>query len=156
MQQAISPSSTENEAPHSARVHVAIGAALLGALLGGGCGSGERVANVRWVAAQAIDGGRVVHLVMANSSGIRPREVKVRIGDTEVGLTLRVRIPQTYVQDLRLRCVEIGLSEPVGRRRIVDEASGPFNPFGVSVLVAHRALKDRLGAGCVRVPAPAA
>jgi hypothetical protein len=97
----------------------------------------------------AADGG-VVRLVTANSSGARPWEVAVRMDEAEVGLALRVRIPEVRSEDVRLHCAEVELGETVGKRKLVDDGSGRFNPFGVSVEAAEK----QLGQGklrCARV-----
>jgi hypothetical protein len=129
-----------------------LGAVVSLPLLLGGCGNGERVEEVRWLAARVIDDGRVVRLAIANSSGVRPEDVRVRTDEAEVGLTLRLRVPENAIADLRLRCAEVKLSEPVDERRLVDDGSGPFNPFRASVEAAETLLaEDELR--CVRVPA---
>jgi hypothetical protein len=113
--------------------------------LGPGCSE-----QVRWLAARAADDRGVVRVVTAHSSSARPWEVAVRIDRAEVGLALRVRIPAGRSEDVRLHCAEVQLGEPVGRRRLVDDGSGRFNPFGVSVEAAERKLaRDELR--CVRV-----
>lgn len=78
--------------------------------------------------------------------------MRLRIGEAEVGLTLRLRVPEVYILDLRLHCAEVTLSEPVGERRVVDDGSGPFNPFGASVETAERLLAEG-ELRCARVPA---
>ena len=135
---------------------------VLGAVLAlpvfAGCGSDERAAEperveeVRWLAVRAPDRGRIVRVATANSSSVRPEEVRVRMDKAEVGLTLRLRVPQIRLQDLRLHCVEANLSEPVGARRLVDDGGGPLNPCSVSLEAAERSLADH-GTRCVRVPA---
>jgi hypothetical protein len=113
--------------------------------LGPGCSE-----EVRWLAAQAADERGVVRVVTAQSSSAKPWEVAVRIDVAEVGLALRVRIPDVHSEDVRLHCAEVQLGEPVGRRKLVDDGSGQFNPFGVSV----EAAEEKLGQGklrCVRV-----
>jgi hypothetical protein len=114
--------------------------------LGPGCSD-----EVRWLAARVSNAGRVVRLVTANSSSATPAEVRVRIKEAEVGLALRLRIPKAHSRDLRLLCAEVDLDESVGKRQIVDDGAGQFNPFDTSVEVA----KKRLARGqlrCVRVP----
>lgn len=106
--------------------------------------------EVRWLAARVGDNGGVVRLVTANVSGARPGEVAVRMDDAEVGLALRMRVPDVRSDDVRLHCAEVALGEGVGRRKVVDDGPGRFNPFGVSLEAAER----RLGHGkrrCVRV-----
>jgi hypothetical protein len=113
--------------------------------LGPGCSE-----EVRWLAARAADDPGVVRVVTAQSSSARPWEVAVRIDGAEVGLALRVRIPDVRSEDVRLHCAEVQLGEPVGRRKLVDDGSGRFNPFGVSVGAAHKKLaQGKLH--CVRV-----
>ena len=129
----------------------ALGAALALAFLMDGCARGERTDEVRWLAARAVDRGRIVRLATAQSSSARPEEVRVRTEGQEVGLTLRLRSSRVALEDLRLHCVEVELSEPVGERRLVDDASGRFNPLRVSVAVAERAVAK--GDDCIRVPA---
>jgi hypothetical protein len=113
--------------------------------LGPGCSE-----EVRWLAAQAADERGVVRVVTAQSSSAKPWEVAVRIDVAEVGLALRVRIPDVHSEDVRLHCAEVQLGEPVGRRKLVDDGSGQFNPFGVSVEAAEKKLaQGKLR--CVRV-----
>lgn len=74
----------------------------------------------------------------------------MRIEEAEVGLALRVRIPDVRSEDVRLYCAEVQLGEPVGKRKLVDDGSGQFNPFGVSVEAAEKKLaQDKLR--CVRL-----
>ena len=113
--------------------------------LGRGCSE-----EVRWLAARAADDRGVVRVVTAHSSSARPWEVAVRMHEGEVGLALRLRIPELRPETVRLHCAEVQLGEPVGNRKLVDDGSGRFNPFGVSV----KAAQTRLGQGklrCVRV-----
>src|ERR687895_2015823 len=113
--------------------------------LGPGCSE-----EVRWLAARAADERGVVRVVTAQSSSARPWEVGVRIDRAEVGLALRVRVPDVRSKDVRLHCAEVQLGEPVGKRKLVDDGSGQFNPFGVSVEAAEKKLaQDKLR--CVRV-----
>lgn len=106
--------------------------------------------EVRWLAARAADDRGIVRVVTAQSSSARPWEVAVRIDQTEVGLALRVRIPDVRSEDVRLYCAEVQLGEPVGKRKLVDDGSGQFNPFGVSVEAAEKKLaQDKLR--CVRL-----
>jgi hypothetical protein len=113
--------------------------------LGPGCSE-----EVRWLAARAADERGVVRVVTAQSSSARPWEVAVRIGEAEVGLALRVRIPDVRSEDVRLHCAEVQLGEPVGKRKLVDDGSGRLNPFGVSVEAAEKKLaQGKLS--CVRV-----
>jgi hypothetical protein len=113
--------------------------------LGPGCSE-----EVRWLAARVADDRGVVRVVTAQSSSARPWEVAVRIDVAEVGLALRVRIPEVRSEDVRLHCAEVQLGEPVGKRKLVDDGSGRFNPFGVSVEAAERKLaQGKLR--CVRV-----
>jgi hypothetical protein len=113
--------------------------------LGPGCSE-----EVRWIAARAAGDRGVVRVVTAQSSSARPWEVAVRIDEAEVGLALRVRQPDVRSEDVKLHCAEVQLGEPVGDRKLVDDGSGRFNPFGVSV----KAAKKKLARGtlrCVRV-----
>jgi hypothetical protein len=87
--------------------------------LGPGCSQ-----EVRWLAARAADDRGVVRVVTAHSSSARPWEVAVRIDEAEVGLALRVRIPDVRSEDVRLHCAEVQLGEPVGKRTLVDDGSG--------------------------------
>jgi hypothetical protein len=106
---------------------------------------------VRWLAARVGHARRVVRLVTAHTTGASPAEVEVRLDDAEVGLALGVRVPEAHSRDVRLQCAEVQLAEGVGRRELVDDGAGRFNPFEVSVAVA----KARLRQGelrCVRVP----
>jgi hypothetical protein len=113
--------------------------------IGPGCSE-----EVRWLAAQAADDRGVVRVVTAQSSSASPWEVAVRIDEAEVGLALRVRIPDVRSEDVRLQCAEVHLGEPVGKRKLVDDGSGRFNPFGVSVEAAEKKLaQGKLR--CVRV-----
>jgi hypothetical protein len=113
--------------------------------LGPGCSE-----EVRWLAARNADERGVVRVVTAQSSSVRPWEVAVRIDEAEVGLALRVRIPDVRSEDVRLHCAEVQLGEPVGKRKLVDDGSGRFNPFGVSVEAAEKKLaQGKLR--CVRV-----
>jgi hypothetical protein len=113
--------------------------------LGPGCSE-----EVRWLAARAADERGVVRVVTAQSSSARPWEVAVRIDRAEVGLALRVRIPDVRSEDVRLHCAEVQLGEPVGKRKLVDDGSGHFNAFGVSVEAAEKKLaQGKLR--CVRV-----
>jgi hypothetical protein len=114
--------------------------------IGPGCSK-----QVRWLAAHVGHAGRVVRLVTAHTASASPAEVEVRLDEGEVGLALRLRVPEAHSLDVRLHCTEVQLGEPVGKREIVDDGSGRFNPFDVSVEVA----KARLRQGelrCVRVP----
>lgn len=114
--------------------------------IGPGCSE-----EVRWLAARVGHAGRVVRLVTAQTTSASPAEVEVRMDDAQVGLALRLRVPEPRSKDVRLHCAEVDLGEPVGKREIVDDGSGQFNPFDVSVEVA----RARLAQGalrCVRVP----
>jgi hypothetical protein len=114
--------------------------------IGPGCSE-----EVRWLAARVGHAGRVVRLVTAHTTRASPAEVEVRMDDAEVGLALRLRVPEAHSRDVQLHCVEVQLAEPVGKRALVDDGAGRFNPFDVSVEVA----KARLRRGelpCVRVP----
>jgi hypothetical protein len=107
--------------------------------------------EVRWLAARVVRRGRVARVVTAHSSNAAPAELEVRMGETEVGLALRLLVHQPRSKDVRLHCAEVELGQPAGRRRIVDDGSGPLNPFGASVDLAER----RLAQGklrCIRVP----
>jgi hypothetical protein len=113
--------------------------------LGPGCSE-----EVRWLAARVGDNGGIVRLVTANVSGARPWEVAVRMDDAVVGLALRMRVPDVRSDDVRLHCAEVALGEAVGKRKVVDDGPGRFNPFAVSLEAAQK----RLGHGklrCVRV-----
>jgi hypothetical protein len=114
--------------------------------IGPGCSE-----EVRWLAARVSDARGVVQLVTANSSSATPAEVQVRIGEAEVGLALRLRVPEVHSTDLSLHCAEVHLGEPVGERKIVDDGSGNFNPFDVPLEPAERRLA-RGKVPCVRVP----
>lgn len=113
--------------------------------LGPGCSE-----EVRWLAAQVGHDGGIVRLVTANSSSARPWEVAARMDDAEVGLALRMRVPEVRSDDVRLHCAEVQLGEPVGEREVVDDGSGRSNPFGVSVEGAERQLAQG-ELRCVRV-----
>jgi hypothetical protein len=113
--------------------------------LGPGCSE-----EVRWLAARVGDDEGVVQLVAAHRSSARPWEVAVRLDEAEVGLALRMRIPEGGSEDVRLHCAEVALGEPAGGRKLVDDGSGRLDPRGVSV----QAAEDRLRQGklrCVRV-----
>jgi len=114
--------------------------------IGPGCSQ-----EVRWLAARVGHAGRVVQLVTANDSSASAAEVKARLDDLEVGLTLRMRIPATHPRKLRFHCAEVDLGERVGDRRLVDDGPGEFNPYGVSVAIAEKQLAQRK-LRCVRVP----
>ena len=110
--------------------------------------------EVRWLAARVVRGGRIARVVTAHSGNATPAELQVRMGETEVGLALRLLVRQPRSKDMRLHCAEVELGQPAGRRRIVDDGSGPFNPSSVSVDLAER----RLAQGklrCIRVPSTA-
>jgi hypothetical protein len=114
--------------------------------IGPGCSE-----QVRWLAARIWRAGRIVRLVTAHSISASPAEVEVRMDDVEVGLALRLRVPEAHSKAVRLHCAEVDLGEPVGKRQIVDDGSGRFNRFDASVEFAKR----RLAQGqlrCVRVP----
>ena len=113
--------------------------------LGPGCSE-----EVRWLAARRGDAEGVVRLITAHASSASPWEVAVRLGDAEVGLALRMRIPDAGSDDLKLHCAEVALGEPVGRRKLVDDGSGRFNPLGVPVRVAENQLRQGK-LRCVRV-----
>jgi hypothetical protein len=113
--------------------------------LGPGCSE-----EVRWLAARPADERGVVRVVTAQSSSARPWEVAVRIDEAEVGLALRLRIPDVRSEDVRLHCAEVQLGEPVGKRKLVDDGSGRVNPFGVSIDAAEKKLAQRKPR-CVRV-----
>jgi hypothetical protein len=76
--------------------------------------------------------------------------VAVRIDRAEIGLALRVRMPDVRSKDVRLHCAEVQLGEPVGKRKLVDDGSGQVNPFGVSVETAGKKLAEGK-LRCVRV-----
>jgi hypothetical protein len=114
--------------------------------IGPGCSE-----EVRWLAARVGHAGRVVRLVTVHKISASPAEVEVRMGDSEVGLALRLRVPKAHSKDLRVHCAEVDLGEPVGNRQIVDDGAGRFNPFDVSVEVAKKRLARR-EIRCVRVP----
>jgi hypothetical protein len=114
--------------------------------IGPGCSE-----EVRWLAARVAHAGRVIQLVTAHTTGASPAEVEVRMDNADVGLALRLRVPEASSRDVRLHCAEVDLGKPVGKRKIVDDGSGQYNPFDVSVRVAEA----RLAQGqlrCVRVP----
>jgi hypothetical protein len=114
--------------------------------IGPGCSE-----EVRWLAARVGHAGRVVRLVTAHTASASPAEVEVRLDDAEVGLALRLRVPEAHSRDVQLHCAEVQLAEPVGKRELVDDGAGQFNPFDASVEVA----KARVRRGeqpCVRVP----
>jgi hypothetical protein len=123
------------------------------------CGSGSsdqptgETAAVRWLAAKPLHGGRTVRIVYGESSGKPPVEVLVRSTDAEVGLTVQIRNPKNYVMDLRLWCLETTLAQPLGSRRLVDDAPGKFNPYG-GLAAARQALDDDQ-LPCHRIPAKA-
>lgn len=74
----------------------------------------------------------------------------MRADEGEVGLALRMRIREVRAKGVRLHCAEVALGEPVGKRKLVDDGSGRFNPFGVSVEAAEKKLaQDKLR--CVRI-----
>lgn len=129
-----------------------LGAVVSLPLLLGGCGDREQVTEMRWLATQVIDDGQAVRLVTASSSGFRPEEVRVRMEQAEVGLMLRLRVPEVHLDDLRLHCAEVKLSGPLGERRLLDDVSGRFNPFDVSVEAVERSLREGK-VRCVQVPA---
>ena len=113
--------------------------------LGPGCSE-----EVRWLAARVGDDGGVVRLVTAQGPAASPWEVAVRLDAAEIGLALRMRVPDARPRDVRLHCAEVALGEPAGKREIVDDGAGRFNPFGVSVEAAEK----RLAQGklrCIRV-----
>jgi hypothetical protein len=113
--------------------------------LGPGCSE-----EVRWLAARVGDDGEVVRLVTANSRDASPWEVAVRMDEAEIGLALRMRVPDVGSDDVRLHCAEVALGEPVGKREIVDDVAGQFNPFGASVEAAAKELaQGKLR--CIRV-----
>jgi hypothetical protein len=113
--------------------------------LGPGCSE-----EVRWLAARVGDDPGVVQLVTAHNSSASPWEVAVRRDEAEVGLALRMRIPQAGSEDLRLHCAEVALGEPVRKRKLVDDGSGRFNPLGVHVQAAENQLRQGK-LRCVRV-----
>ena len=113
--------------------------------LGPGCSK-----EVRWLAARRGDDEGVVQLVTAHVSSASPWEVAVRLREAEVGLALRMRIPETGSDDLKLHCAEVALGESVGGRKLVDDGSGRFNPLGVPVRVAENRLRQGK-LRCVRV-----
>jgi hypothetical protein len=113
--------------------------------LGPGCSE-----EVRWLAAWVGDDEGVVRLVATHFSSARPWEVAVRMDEAEVGLALRMRVPEARSEDWRLHCAEVALGKPVGNRKLVDDGSGRFNPFGVSVKAAENQLR-RGKLRCVRV-----
>jgi hypothetical protein len=113
--------------------------------LGPGCSE-----EVRWLAARVSDDEGLVQIVTAHTSSARPWEVAVRLDEAEIGLALRMRIPEASPDALRLHCAEVALGEPVGERELVDDGSGRLNPFRVSLKAAEK----RLAQGklrCVRV-----
>jgi hypothetical protein len=113
--------------------------------LGPGCSE-----EVRWLAARVDDDGGVVRLVTANNRAASPWEVAVRMEEAEIGLALRMRVPDPRSDDVRLHCAEVALGEPVGKREIVDDGAGEFNPFDASVEAAEKQLaQGKLR--CIRV-----
>jgi hypothetical protein len=62
--------------------------------------------------------------------------------EVEVGLALRLRIPEVRSGRVRLHCAEVQLGRPIGKRKLVDDGSGQFNPFGVSVEAAEKQLRQ--------------
>jgi hypothetical protein len=113
--------------------------------LGPGCSE-----EVRWLAARVADDGGVVRLVTAHGRGASPWEVAVRLDEAEIGLALRMRVPDGRPRDVRLHCAEVALGEPVGKREIVDDGPGRFNPFDASVEAAEKQLAQG-GLRCIRV-----
>jgi hypothetical protein len=113
--------------------------------LGPGCSE-----EVRWLAARVADDGGVVQLVTAHGRGASPWEVAVRLDEAEIGLALRMRVPDARPHDVRLHCAEVALGEQVGGRKLVDDGPGRFNPFGVSVAAAEKQLEQGKPR-CVRV-----
>jgi hypothetical protein len=96
------------------------------------------------------DDGGVIQLVTAHGRGASPWEVAVRLDEAEIGLALRMRVPDARPHDVRLHCAEVALGEPAGKRKIVDDGAGAFNPFGASVETAEEQLaQDKLR--CIRV-----
>jgi hypothetical protein len=113
--------------------------------LGPGCSEA-----VRWLAARVADDGGVVRLVTAHGLGASPWEVAVRLDEAEIGLALRMRVPDGRPRDVRFHCAEVALGEPAGERKLVDDGAGQFNLFGASVEAAAKQLEqDRLR--CIRV-----
>jgi hypothetical protein len=113
--------------------------------LGPGCSE-----EVRWLAARVADDGGVVRLVTAHGLAASPWEVAVRLDEAEIGLALRMRVPDGRPHDVRLHCAEVALGEPAGKRKLVDDGAGKFNPFGASVEAAEKQLaQGRLR--CIRV-----
>jgi hypothetical protein len=113
--------------------------------LGPGCSE-----EVRWLAARVADDGGVVRLVTAHGLAASPWEVAVRMDEAEIGLALRMRVPDGRPHDVRLHCAEVALGEPAGKRKLVDDGAGRFNPFGASVQSAEKQLaQDKLR--CIRV-----
>jgi hypothetical protein len=113
--------------------------------LGPGCSE-----EVRWLAARVADDGGVVQLVTAHGLGASPWEVAVRLDEAEIGLALRMRVPEGRPRDVRLHCAEVALGEPAGKRKLVDDGAGRFNPFGASVEAAEKQLaQGKLR--CIRV-----
>jgi hypothetical protein len=105
--------------------------------LGPGCSE-----EVRWLAARPGGDEGVVRLVTAHTSSARPWEVAVRLDDEEVGLALRMRIPDPGSDNVSLHCAEVALGEPVGRRKLVDDGPGRFNPLRVPVAAAESRLEQ--------------
>jgi hypothetical protein len=113
--------------------------------LGPGCSE-----EVRWLTARVGDDEGVVQLVTAHGRGASPWEVAVRLDEAEIGLALRMRVPDGRPHDVRLHCAEVALGEPAGEREIVDDGPGRFNPFDASVEAAEKQLaQGRLR--CIRV-----
>jgi hypothetical protein len=113
--------------------------------LGPGCSE-----EVRWLAARVADDGGLVRLVTAHGLAASPWEVAVRLDEAEIGLALRMRVPDARPRHVRLHCAEVALGEPAGKREIVDDAAGRFNPFGMSIEAAEKQLaQGRLR--CIRV-----
>jgi hypothetical protein len=113
--------------------------------LGPGCSE-----EVRWLAARVTDDGGIVRLVTAHGLAASPWEVAARLDEAEIGLALRMRVPDGRPRDVRLHCAEVALGEPAGERKLVDDGPGRFNPFGVSVAAAERQLEQGK-LRCVRV-----
>jgi hypothetical protein len=113
--------------------------------LGPGCSE-----EVRWLAARVADDEGIVRLVTAHGLAASPWEVAVRMDEAEIGLALRMRVPDTRPDQVRLHCAEVALGEPAGKRKIVDDGAGQFNPFGASVEAAEKQLAQG-SLRCIRV-----
>ena len=99
------------------------------------------VAERPWVLATGRPKSRVVRLLVNDTPEDRLAEVAARAGATSVTVTVRERSASVISSVLRSRCLAIKLPAGLGRRVLIDGATGrqhPLTPFGDPRLPCRR------------------